>query len=74
MKDLRISTLYKPVYSWFLDKSKFDFFLCLPYSLAIETFLYSSFVFPLKFLGSMRFWNNAIPFRILLKKVISHLR
>ena len=25
IKDLRTSSLYKKVYSWFLDKSKFDF-------------------------------------------------
>ena len=30
IKYLRISTLNKKVHSWFLDKSKFDFFLRFP--------------------------------------------
>ena len=30
IKDFRILTLYKKVYSWFFDKPKFDFFLRFP--------------------------------------------
>ena len=30
IKELKIFTAYKKVYSWFLDKSKFDFFVRFP--------------------------------------------
>ena len=60
---LKTLTLYKEVYSWFLDKSKFDFLLCLSYSFTIEKFLYSSFLFPWKFIESTCFLKQYNPIR-----------
>ena len=63
LKDLRISTLYKYVYSWFLERSKFDFFFCFPYSFTIEKFLFSSFLVPWKFVKSTCYFKQCNPVR-----------
>ena len=63
IEDLKISTLYKKLYSCLLDKSKFDVFLCFAYSLTIEKFFYYSFLFPWKFVESTCFLKQGNPIR-----------